>query len=794
MKKWFSIFVAVCLVLLLGISSIAGKNIANKADAGEVCEEGGFLSQVVWSNGKEYVVYKDADTNAFKIENVKKDLYQYECVGSVHLNRVYYVYGFENEAKQNWAVEPVNKQADEVWQVPAIVAEGSFLAAGNTENEILISILGNDGRTVTEYALFLDGGVGEWREKVVFSLPEGHFAVCGAYVGESLVVAREDGKVYVRDAVVKEVTAEPLDSILVKCFDNHVMDGAKNILERKCVEESMLQSVIPVILISAFLVLFFVGRGKQGHMIYRLILSSEIICMIGLLIAGYTFTSRLTKQEIMETGIETGYVLERVKAGQRADGTMESSAYWKIAKQYEELIRDIVILNPDSYEVIQAKTLTQGMNVLDMLDQKLKSLIKETAEGTKTNMKQLERLSGKYVVASRDFTQMDAQSVVVAMISQESIAKRLETAISTVWNVMFLLMAVVTVLHMIIFLFFSVKWKKFLEALQYVAYEKQAYADRPMVEDGLHSAWAPLDRIGHNIVKLRYERDMMYKNYYRFVPKGVDTLLKKQEMADIEIGDQSIINGCMVHFQMENIKNVTGDNYMNIMTESLTLMHQIREKYNGVFISADGDLLNRKVFFEMNPKEALSFAVELYQAHKVKEKLADTNIIMMLHQADYHYGISGVEDMMLPFAYCGEEKILDAYREALANSKVRIVVTEQTLNSVGDGFSMRYIGFVSGGAMVGSIKLYECLDAYSEEKRKVMMESDSDFQKALKLFYSNDFYLARNAFNEVLKMNEQDEIARWYLFHCEYHLNKPETEVTYGLFESTVWEQKSYEV
>lgn len=92
--------------------------------------------------------------------------------------------------------------------------------------------------------------------------------------------------------------------------------------------------------------------------------------------------------------------------------------------------------------------------------------------------------------------------------------------------------------------------------------------------------------------------------------------------------------------------------------------------------------------------------------------------------------------------------------------------------------------------MVGSLKLYEGLDAYPETQRKLMMETDALFQQGLQLFYSNDFYLARNTFNEVLKLNEQDHIARWYLFHCEYHLNHPDAEVSYGLFENTVLEQK----
>lgn len=783
MKKWISIFIAVSLGLLLATSSIIGINIAGKANHGKVNDEDGFLSQVVWCDGKDYVIYKNTDQKKFQVVHTKQDLYQYETVGTVHSGRVYYLYSFVNEGEKNFGIEPVSKKKDEQWNVPLLKAEGTFLAAGSTEKEILVSILENDGRKVTEYALSLGTETKEWRETTVFSLTEGHFAVCGAYDGEKLILAQEDGTVYIRDVVVTELGVAPQDSILANYFTKNILSGAEGIWQIKCSQNAAMQCLIPVLLVSAFGVLFFYGRRKQNHMIYHLISYSEIICVIGLIAAGYIFTDRLTKQEVMETGVEAGYVLEELKAGQRADGTVEASDYWKVAKQYEDLMDDIIILNPENCEVIQAKTLTTGMNVLEFYENKIEKLIQQTAEGNKTAMMQLSKGAGSYAVASRDFTQIEAKSLLLAMISRAGIEKRIEAAVSAIWNVILLLMAAVTILHMVLFLLFTSKWKKFLEGMEFVAYEKQAYVDRPVTEDGLHSAWAPLDRIGHNIVKLRYERDLLYRSYYRFVPKGMDQLLKKPEMADIEIGDNNKINGCMVHFQMENIKNVSGSDYMDVMTESLKQMHQIREKHEGVFISAGGDLQNRKVFFEQSPRQALAFAVEMYRAHATKETLMNTNIIMMLHQADYNYGISGVDDMMSPFIYCPDEKILDAYVDALARAKVRIVLTEQTLASVGNGYSVRYIGFVSGGEMAGSMKLYECLDAYTEEKRKVMIESDAYFQKALKLFYSNDFYLARNAFNEVLKMNEQDEIARWYLFHCEYHLNKPEAEVSYGLFE-----------
>ena len=787
MKKWISIYVAVCLTLLFGVGCIWGMNSAHRAHVGEVCEDKGSISQVLHWNQTNYILYKSADAEKYMVADVEKDLSRYQAVGTLHLESPYYVYGFVNEAKQCWAVEPVDLDKEESWNVTCLEAEGTFLAAGSTENEILVSILGNDGRTITEYAFFHDGENSEWRENVAFSLTEDYFAVCGAYDGETLVVARNDGVVLQRDVVVKELDVTPLESVLAKCFEKNIITGAEGTWQAYCVKEMAVKSLIPILLISAFLVLVFAGK-RQSHMVYHLIICSEIICVLGLLAAGYIFANRLTKQEVMETGIETGYVLEKMKAMQRADGTIEAEGYWKQVKQYEDLLEDVIIIDPADAAVIQAKKLTVGMNVLEMMDADFTSLIQQTAEGNKTVMKNISQGKENYIVATRDFTQIEAESLLLAVISQEGIGKRIQSSVSVVWEIILLLVAAITILHMLIFLVFSSKWKKFLEGMQYVASEKQAYADRPKAEDGLRSAWAPLDRIGHNMVKLRYERELMYKNYYRFVPKGMDQLLDKSEMADIEIGDNNTIKGALVHFQMENVKSLSGKEYMDVMTGSLELMHKVREKHEGLFISAGGDLLNRKVFFRTDPREALKFAVELYHEHVVKEKLAGANVIMMIHQAEYHYGVSGVGDMLTPFIYCGEEKILDAYRDALAEAKVRVVVTEQTLAAAGNGFSSRYIGFISGGVMTGGIKLYEILDAYTEEKRKIMVDSDVNFQQALKLFYSNDFYLARNLFNEVLKANEQDEIARWYLFHCEHHLNKPEEEVSYGLFENRICE------
>ena len=71
----------------------------------------------------------------------------------------------------------------------------------------------------------------------------------------------------------------------------------------------------------------------------------------------------------------------------------------------------------------------------------------------------------------------------------------------------------------------------------------------------------------------------------------------------------------------------------------------------------------------------------------------------------------------------------------------------------------------------------------------IQFESNGGTQIASVEVSKKDFYLAKNAFNEVLKENVYDEVARWYLFSCEYNLHSNENNMSYGLFDDKVYSQ-----
>ena len=128
MKKWISIFAIVTLVLLLGVGSVMGIQMSKKTDMGQICSNGTWLSQVVQCDGKDYVIYKDAEQKKIRIENTVLNYQNYATLGTVHLEEIYFLYSFTGEGKNGIGISPVIEK--EEWEVPAFETNGSFLAAG----------------------------------------------------------------------------------------------------------------------------------------------------------------------------------------------------------------------------------------------------------------------------------------------------------------------------------------------------------------------------------------------------------------------------------------------------------------------------------------------------------------------------------------------------------------------------------------------------------------------------------------------------------------------------------------
>ena len=785
MRKWLGIYIAVCAAALCILSGALGAATAGRADFGKAKEESGSVCQVVRTKNESYILYRNPEQKKFKAVRTCTAANGLETLDTSYRGGVYYLYRGEKGGRQFFGIDALAGAGGEEWQ-PLLETEGEALAFSSNEREFLCSVQNAGSTKITEYSLSLVQPE-EWVVKASFDLPKDHFAVCGAYDGEEFWFALEDGRVYRRTTVLEPVDEAAEDTILAGAMGTEPVQDGMGAWKTYWILETAKILLIPVLAGCAALVFLIYGARKRNHIVFRLLCCTEALCCAAMVFACWYISEGLTRQKVLEIGIEAGHLLGEMQAGQNADGTVHGSAYRAAMEERKALLEELMILRPEDGSVVLAKTLPAGTKAAAYYGADIDEITGQVAEGRRTVMTRLKNTGSRpYVVAMRDWTEMQPDSVLLAVLSENGLERAVSGETGRVWQTLMGLLVLLTLLHLGLYVYFSRKWENFVKGISFVATEKKAYPETPAARDGLQNAWVPLDRIGHNLSELYYERDRFYRSYYRFVPKDMERLLNKPEIVDIEIGDRNKIRGCMAHFVLEDLKKENGEDYMELMTASMELLHQARRKWDGIYLGGTADLLERKMFFEQNARNAAQFSVELLHALAVHELLGDKNLIMMLYAADFQYGISGVKDMTMPYIYAREERTLEPYVKSLARAKVKLAMTEQTVRLLGAGFSTRYIGFVTNGEDAGSLKLYECLDAYPETQRKTILETDRLFQKGLQLFYSDDFYLARNTFNEVLKINEQDRIARWYLFHCEYHLNKTGAAVSYGLFENTV--------
>jgi hypothetical protein len=157
--------------------------------------------------------------------------------------------------------------------------------------------------------------------------------------------------------------------------------------------------------------------------------------------------------------------------------------------------------------------------------------------------------------------------------------------------------------------------------------------------------------------------------------------------------------------------------------------------------------------------------------------------LLILHRTEYEYGVTGRDARGITFLSSYDLGLLTKLSVPLSTLGVKIIVTERCERSLADTVSTRYIGYISSSDEQHSIKLYEVLDVYRESVKARRKQYNDKFQEAIRLYYKNDFYLARNIFSEIFKNCPDDGVARWYIFACERLFNRTDfSTVNYSIF------------
>ncbi|GEM_PF-6669457 len=294
--------------------------------------------------------------------------------------------------------------------------------------------------------------------------------------------------------------------------------------------------------------------------------------------------------------------------------------------------------------------------------------------------------------------------------------------------------------------------------------------------EDMSDMWSGLLDIDRSIKNLNYIKYRTFEAYYKFAPKSVERLLDKTSITEVGNGDMVQKKGTIMLIDTNTNKMLLGLAKMNNSLEKLTtnskakevleLLSKYQEENIAYKISAASDLSEMDLVMPDNVIKACEVGVEMSKAYDG----VGYGACIFMHYTNFLYGVAIAGDEASQYLLSGEMMRIRNKLLLLNELRISMVVTGTVLERELEKPSNRYIGYWDIGDNT-KIELYEVLDACSDEFRHMREETKELFEEGLELFYENNYYLARNNFAKVIKIDHCDSVARWYLFTCEKHLD-----------------------
>ena len=325
--------------------------------------------------------------------------------------------------------------------------------------------------------------------------------------------------------------------------------------------------------------------------------------------------------------------------------------------------------------------------------------------------------------------------------------------------------------------------RQFQAALKTVATTGEDIEKPEVIGRDINYMWNSLAEIRKSIVSSNRIKYLTYEAYFRFAPKSIERILKKQSITEVESGNAVSLSGAIALLTVPSKagKKLTVSE-IEKKNSLLTIAEKCREEYDGILISENDTLSELKFLFTDDNRNAAGFGNDLMLRLYEEKALGFAGSSMILHYAPYIYGIAGSEKQACVCIASEEADILEQYAEWFRQMRLPLVLTEELIEHENSSGDYRYIGFIIPNPADSErrIKLYEALDAEPSPVRSRKVRQNKHFSDALKLFYARDFYMARGMFSEILRESPDDELSKWYLFECERYLDGAATDGFYG--------------
>ncbi|MEG0763852.1 MAG: hypothetical protein RR424_08520, partial [Oscillospiraceae bacterium] len=262
------------------------------------------------------------------------------------------------------------------------------------------------------------------------------------------------------------------------------------------------------------------------------------------------------------------------------------------------------------------------------------------------------------------------------------------------------------------------------------------------------------------------------ETYFRFIPQQMLQLLGKDNLGDIELGSSMERNCSMLCISLLlRGDNLTREEEQNLTNRFFNIINQACDQNKATLLPDGVGLRKLRVLCTGGAESAVNLSLSaISRLDDVNAKLPVQNrldTLFVVHRAPNYYGICGDENRLVPALISSEMDMIANYEKALRSLRSRLIVTQSAFEEIEtQKYACRYIGHLEETGLE-AIGLYDFYDAAPPKETSLISETLATFNKAVALYEKGRYYDAKGLFALVLRQNQYDNVARYYVFSAE---------------------------
>lgn len=267
--------------------------------------------------------------------------------------------------------------------------------------------------------------------------------------------------------------------------------------------------------------------------------------------------------------------------------------------------------------------------------------------------------------------------------------------------------------------------------------------------------------------------------YERFVPHEFLNLLDKQNIIDVELGDQVEKEMTILFADIRGFtslsEEMTPQENFDFINAYLGKMEPVIRKYHGFIDKYIGDAI--MALFPRNADDAIQAAIAMlktlatYNQTRQQNDVPTISIGIGINTGQLMLGTIGNNNRM-DGTVISDAVNLASRVEGLTNIyNTALLITEQTYVKLADPlqYHVRVIDAVIPKGKAQEITIYEIFDADSPNSVVLKQQTRDHFELGFVLYHSEEISDAKPLFEKVVAINQQDKAAQVYLKRCQRH-------------------------